>query len=193
VDGDEGGGAVGKMQGLVTTIETVGLFAATAPLPPAKPQRSPLVRYFGPRRATSAPPRPAHRRPGGGILLSYQRNLQMSSAAVAALRGRCCLPETGPLRGGEKVRLLGRRKSTFNVDAVGLGGPPDRRLTSASGHRFMTARCHYGCEKIYRQPRRGTTLYRSRPARGISPPINILALAAQYAARHRGRARNSDV
>ena len=48
-------------------------------------------------------------------------------------------------------------------------------------------------EKIYRQPRRGTTLYRSRPARGISPPINILALAAQYAARHRGRARSESL
>ena len=60
MDGDEGGGAVGKMQGLVVTIEIVLLSAATAPLPPAKPQQSPLVRYFGPGRATSAPPqRPA--------------------------------------------------------------------------------------------------------------------------------------
>ena len=55
MDGDEGGGAVGKMQGLVVPIEIVLLSAATAPLPPAKPQQSPLVRYFGPGRANERP------------------------------------------------------------------------------------------------------------------------------------------
>jgi hypothetical protein len=48
------------LQGLVMTVETVGLFTAIALLPPAEPR--PLVRLF---RATSAPPRPAHRRPAG--------------------------------------------------------------------------------------------------------------------------------
>jgi hypothetical protein len=65
VDGDEGGGAVGKMQGLVITVETVGLFIAIALLPPAKPQRSPLVRYFAP-----GAPRPGQRTGGPAMVFS---------------------------------------------------------------------------------------------------------------------------